>query len=113
MSQACSIPDVTFVVGNLITFEEPAIFLLKGHLFMVFLLTSNVVDDCVRFGLTHREGAIASLPIEASEVRTFAFNPFRRAGLYRFNDLRQRRYSRETKEQMNVVLNPTHLESRT
>ena len=29
MSQVCSIPDITFVVGNLITFEEPAIFLLK------------------------------------------------------------------------------------
>ncbi|EEF62461.1 hypothetical protein Cflav_PD5096 [Pedosphaera parvula Ellin514] len=44
------IPDITFVVGDLITFQEFSVFFLEGHFAVMFGLVRDVFDDVIRLG---------------------------------------------------------------
>ena len=59
-----SIPNISFVIINLIPFQKTAKFLLKCFASVMFPLTGDVFSDFRHIGLTDGKCAISALPIK-------------------------------------------------
>lgn len=71
-----SIPNVTFVILNLVFVEQRDQFLLEGPLSMMSFLIANVFNNPLLFRFAHPEGSITFLPREASELSYLRFSNY-------------------------------------
>lgn len=64
---AVLIPHITLVPFDAMSLEEAAVFVLEGHLGVMFLLIRDVGAHFVGFGFADGKDAVAGLPVEFGE----------------------------------------------
>src|SRR5579872_3267328 len=95
------IPDVVFVVGDVVLLEECDEFFLEGLLLMMFLLFCNVFCHLGEVGFTHAEDAVSGLPSEF--WIPFFMHPARGVRLQHARDFGGRVPRPDAQQRVNVV----------
>ena len=83
--------------------HEFAVFVLVRLLPVMLLLPGDVGLDRLDTGLANRKRAIAVLPIERREFRAFGFDPFGRALLEFFDDIRDGLSASQAKQDVDMI----------
>ena len=78
---------------------------------MAFLI-GHIVDDGVGIRLADGERSVTGLPMETGECRAFGFQPFRRTGFHRLDDLGDGARSRNAEEKMHMIGDATNAQRR-
>ncbi len=104
------IPDVLFVEGDLIAFQQAAVFILEGYFAVMLGLVADVGDDGFGVGLADGKGGVSGLPMEAGELGAFGFDPFGGTGFYRFHDFGNGAGAGKAKKHVDVIVDSADLE---
>ena len=84
------IPDIPFIIFNLIFFQETTVLLFERLLFMMFFLIKDIVFNHVCLFRIDRKPSVAVLPVKIFVLSSFCFHPFGRRCFYFFNQFHQR-----------------------
>ena len=98
-----SIPDVPFIVFDVMTFQEGEEFFLKTPHAMVFVLACDVCLHLVQVGLAYAKGAVAGLPREGAQIRACLMDPGRGIALDVTDHIGNRRLFSQRYQEMHVV----------
>ena len=70
------IPNISFVVLDLIALQELTKFLVERFSSVMLRLVRDVFQNVIKIGLAHRKHAISALPVKIGELRTFVLIHF-------------------------------------
>ncbi len=82
-----SVPDVAFVIGNLVALQHASELILKTKVAMMLGLVANVAPHCLYLGEPDREGAVNTLPRKLIECGIALLDPQRGAPFQFFDYL--------------------------
>ena len=85
MNGVSSIPNIFFIISDVIFFQQPPVFVLKRNGAVMFLLPGDVLNDGLLVPGTHRKNSISRLPMKSRKMRRFPVNPFGRPGFNFFH----------------------------
>ena len=98
-----SVPHISFIEFNFVSFEKSPEFVLKRNLFMMIALMADVISHLFNRGLAHRKGAVAALPIKIVESLIAFAQPIVGTFFQLPNDIADRVGACHHKQQMRVV----------
>lgn len=73
-----SIPNITFIEGNLVSLQKYPVFLLKRFFSMMFPLVRDIFTDGWHDGFGDGERSVTCLPSESGKLIALRFDPFGR-----------------------------------
>lgn len=102
------IPDIAFVIGNLVFTQQGPIFRLKTALCMMFFLMDDIIGYNGDFSLSYGKYPIPILPGEIPQLGITASTPQRGGSFQIANQISQSDRSGENQQKMHMILHPAY-----